>query len=75
MSGYKSPSSKFQWAIDGVNGLLRPGDARAEREDRRNQLQRLWFIRDILVSCVSYHGQSQALGCCEMVPTCMSCRG
>lgn len=75
MSGYKSPSSKFQRAVDDVNGLLNLEDARTEHKDCRNPSQStskaLVYHRNILVSCVCQHGKSQALGCCKMVPTCI----
>ena len=73
MSEYKSPSSKFQRAVD--YGLLELKDAHAKHEDRCHPSQStsktLVYHRDILVSCVSQHGQSQSLRCCEMAPTCI----
>jgi hypothetical protein len=77
MSGYKSPSSKFQQAVssDDVNGQVTPEGARAEQEGRhhpsKSTSKALVYHRDVPVSCVSQHGQSQTLGCCEMAPTCI----
>ena len=67
MSGYKSPSSKFQRAVasDEVNGQVTPDGARAEQEDRhhpsKSTSNALVYHRDVLVSCVSQHGQFQSL--------------